>query len=55
MPARWREATRRHGVIVRPVGTNIILSPPLVINREEIDHIVSALDAGFKAVPFTRT
>ncbi|HWW72854.1 MAG TPA: aspartate aminotransferase family protein [Duganella sp.] len=49
------EATRRHGVIVRPVGTKIILSPPLVIQRAEIDHIVSALDAGFKAVPFTRT
>ncbi len=48
------EATRQHGVIVRPVGTKIILSPPLVIQREDIDKIVSALEAGFKAVPFVR-
>lgn len=46
------EATRRHGVIVRPVGTKIILSPPLVIQREDVDRIVEALHTGFKAVPF---
>lgn len=48
------EVTRQHGVIVRPVGTKIILSPPLVMQRPEIDQIVSALDAAFKKVPFTR-
>lgn len=48
------EAARRHGAIVRPVGTKIILSPPLVIQRSEVDQIVSALDAAFKEVPFVR-
>jgi len=48
------EAVRKHGAIVRPVGTKIILSPPLVMQRAEIDHIVGALDAAFKEVPFTR-
>jgi adenosylmethionine-8-amino-7-oxononanoate aminotransferase len=45
---------RQHGAIVRPVGTKIILSPPLVMQRPEIDLIVSALDAAFKEVLFTR-
>ncbi|MDQ2820566.1 MAG: aspartate aminotransferase family protein [Pseudomonadota bacterium] len=49
------EAARQHGVIVRPVGANIILSPPLVIQRPDIDRIVAALAAAFKAVPFTRS
>jgi adenosylmethionine-8-amino-7-oxononanoate aminotransferase len=49
------EAARRHGAIVRPVGTKIILSPPLVIQRDDVTRIVEALEAGFKAVPFVRT
>ncbi len=48
------EAARRSGAIVRPVGTKIILSPPLVIQRPELDSIIAALDAAFKEVPFTR-
>ena len=48
------EVARRHGAIVRPVGTKIILSPPLVMQRPEIDSIVSALEAGFSEVPFVR-
>ncbi|WP_230969574.1 aspartate aminotransferase family protein [Nitrogeniibacter aestuarii] len=47
------EVARKHGAIVRPVGTKIILSPPLVIQREDIDRIVQALDAGFTQTPFT--
>ncbi|PRE61095.1 aspartate aminotransferase family protein [Burkholderia multivorans] len=45
------EVAREHGVLVRPVGTKIILSPPLVIERPELDRIVDALAAGFEAVP----
>jgi len=41
-------ATRKAGALVRPVGTKIILSPPLVIGREQIDALVAALDAGFR-------
>lgn len=48
------EAARRHGTVVRPVGTKIILSPPLVMQAPEIDRIVAALDAAFGEVPFTR-
>lgn len=29
------------GVIVRPVGDRIVLSPPLIINKEQIGTIVS--------------
>ncbi len=39
-----------HGAMVRPVGGSvIILSPPLVINRAEIDKLVDALGAAFDA------
>ena len=31
------------GVIVRPVGDQLVLSPPLIINREQVDTIVAAL------------
>ncbi|WP_293764710.1 aspartate aminotransferase family protein [uncultured Aquitalea sp.] len=41
------DIAREHGVLVRPVGTKIILSPPLVIRQAEIDVIVDALAAGF--------
>src|SRR5262245_30958967 len=42
---------RRHGVIVgrsgggRHLGSTIVMSPPLVITRAEIDRVVAALDA----------
>lgn len=43
-------ATRAAGALVRPVGTKIILSPPLVFQKEHVDKLVEALDAGFSAV-----
>jgi adenosylmethionine-8-amino-7-oxononanoate aminotransferase len=45
--ARVAEIARQHGAIVRPVGTRIILSPPLVLEQEHADVLVAALDAGF--------
>lgn len=36
-------AARKRGVIVRPVGNVIILSPPLVLTRADIDRIVDTL------------
>lgn len=36
-------AARERGVIVRPVGNVIILSPPLVVSEAEIDEIINAL------------
>jgi adenosylmethionine-8-amino-7-oxononanoate aminotransferase len=43
-------ATRAAGALVRPVGTKIILSPPLVFRQEHVDQLVTALKAGFDAV-----
>lgn len=37
------------GVIVRTSGTNVIISPPLVITAADVQRIISALDAGFAA------
>ena len=36
-----------NGVIVRPVGPKIILSPPLTFTRENVDEMVAALDGAF--------
>jgi putrescine---pyruvate transaminase len=40
------ETVYREGVMVRVSGHNIILSPPLVITRNDVSRIVSAIDAG---------
>jgi adenosylmethionine-8-amino-7-oxononanoate aminotransferase len=44
-----REAYAR-GAMVRISGPNMILSPPLIITRDEVDHLVDVLDASFAAV-----
>ncbi|MDP3749535.1 MAG: aminotransferase class III-fold pyridoxal phosphate-dependent enzyme [Phenylobacterium sp.] len=41
------EAARAHGAIVRPVGTKLILSPPLVITADEIEQLAGAVLAAF--------
>lgn len=41
---------REHGVIVRPVGDTIILSPPLIISREQVDMLVDGLDQAIEDV-----
>ncbi|MEW7006195.1 aminotransferase class III-fold pyridoxal phosphate-dependent enzyme [Lentilitoribacter sp. EG35] len=38
------------GAMVRVSGNNIILSPPLIINEDETDIIISALDTGFGSI-----
>nr|WP_294865233.1 aspartate aminotransferase family protein [uncultured Pseudogulbenkiania sp.] len=40
------EIAREAGVLVRPVGTKIILSPPLVLERQHADAIATALEEG---------
>lgn len=39
-----------HGALVRAVANYLILSPPLIIEESEIDVIVDALDAAFRAL-----
>ncbi|WP_159945339.1 MULTISPECIES: aspartate aminotransferase family protein [unclassified Nocardiopsis] len=41
---------RTRGVIVRPVPTALLVSPPLVITYEQTDHMVSTLAAALDAV-----
>lgn len=43
-------AAYRRGAMVRVSGPNIILSPPLIITREETDILLDALDAAFVEV-----
>ena len=38
------------GAMVRVSGNNIILSPPLIINEDETDIVISALDTGFGSI-----
>jgi putrescine aminotransferase len=47
VPARVAREAYRRGAMVRISGPNMILSPPLVITRDEADHV---LDASFAAV-----
>lgn len=45
-----QEVTYQNGAMVRVSGPNIILSPPLVLTAQDVQGILSALDAGFAAV-----
>ena len=49
-PARIARAAYRRGAMIRVSGSNIILSPPLVITRDEVDVLVDALDAAIAEV-----
>ena len=37
------------GLIVRPLGALNVISPPLILNKEEIDELVSLLRQGIEA------
>ena len=45
-----QETTYRAGAMVRVSGPNIILSPPLVLTKEDVTVILEALDAGFAQI-----
>ncbi len=44
------QATYDAGVMVRLGGNNILMSPPLVITKDEVDRVLAALDAGLSAI-----
>ena len=56
MPPEWDVDYRiiRHamprGLMVRPLGHQVILSPPLIIGKAEIDQIAEILRASIRAV-----
>lgn len=49
VPGQVQAAAYRAGAMVRVSGTNIILSPPLVLSDAEASIILEALDAGLAA------
>lgn len=44
-------AVGKNGALVRAVGHLIILSPPLISTKENMDDLVAAMDAAFAEVP----
>jgi len=44
------KAAYKAGLMVRISGPNLILSPPLIITREEVDLMCDLLEAAFAAV-----
>ncbi len=49
-PGRVQAMTYREGAMVRVSGPNIILSPPLILTSDDVQVILRALDAGFRAL-----
>jgi putrescine aminotransferase len=43
-------AAREHGLLVRPLGSSVAVSPPLIVEREELTLIGSALGEALDAV-----
>lgn len=50
LPQRVAREAYRRGAMVRISGANMILSPPLVISREEVDQLADILVDSFAAV-----
>ncbi|MDJ0824942.1 MAG: aminotransferase class III-fold pyridoxal phosphate-dependent enzyme [Rhodobacter sp.] len=48
--ARVHEVTYQNGAMVRMSGANILMSPPLVLTAEDVQIVLTALEAGFSAV-----
>jgi adenosylmethionine-8-amino-7-oxononanoate aminotransferase len=46
--ARFCRVVRRHGVILRPLGSVVVLMPPLSIAPDEIDTLVDAASAAIQ-------
>jgi putrescine aminotransferase len=53
IPARVAKEAYRRGLMVRISGPNLILSPPLVISADEVNHLCDVLEASFAAVEAT--
>lgn len=44
------EAALRKGVIIKALGSLVGIAPPLIIQQEQLDHLVSALETAFSEV-----
>jgi len=55
-PGEWQVATRifercrEAGLMVRPMGHLVVLSPPVVVTKSDIDEIVERLRVGIEKV-----
>ena len=47
---RWRGSPVQPGLMIRPLGNWIVLSPPLTISKAEIDESVTALRGAIRDV-----
>jgi adenosylmethionine-8-amino-7-oxononanoate aminotransferase len=50
LPQRAFAQARDRGVLIRPLGDGVAISPPLVVTREEVDHAAAVIGESFAAV-----
>ncbi len=50
VPGKVQAAAYKAGAMIRVSGTNIILSPPLILSEADVDVILKAVDAGLAAI-----
>jgi adenosylmethionine-8-amino-7-oxononanoate aminotransferase len=50
LPLRTTAAARERGILLRPVGDAVAFSPPLIITREEVDHVAEVVGESLEAV-----
>jgi putrescine---pyruvate transaminase len=50
LPMRTFAAARRRGVLVRPLGDAVAISPPLVITRDEVAHVADVIGEALEEV-----
>jgi putrescine---pyruvate transaminase len=50
LPQRAFAQARARGVLIRPLGDGVAMSPPLVITREEVDHAAAVIGESLEAV-----
>ncbi|MEA2360621.1 MAG: putrescine---pyruvate transaminase [Solirubrobacteraceae bacterium] len=50
LPQRTLAAARERGLLVRPLGDAVAISPPLVITREQVEHAAEVIGDALEAV-----
>ncbi len=50
LPQRAFAQARARGVLIRPIGDGVATSPPLVVTREEVDHVAAVIGESLEAV-----
>jgi len=47
---RWQRACRSSGVLVRPLGSGIAISPPLILGEDELTILADGITAGLDQI-----